>query len=481
MTPGNTFSPAPGVNPAGPPVNFGPSGTQFAQDATLTIPFDPGAVEDPDSELLVYVLNEETGEIELVPQPYDVNGEAGLASFPASHFSVYMAATRNARPLNGTFYQLEIGGDPQPGFGGLISVGLHEITAESTAPTGNPFRRQLTRHDLEYVFQAPPVISITTTSVLQDGFVDVQADNVVVLDYPLDETQETYLRGPSSNVLLGDAHFAPTLQTSLVLRRAPGPPTPNALAGKWRALVWEFNAAQAPSNQVRLSGAVREFNLRFAADGRVTTQGAPSADPGIFTLGPDPFDVSLNMDLKNALIPVTELVYCDGGNALIGVSFGGVGTPEDSDEAHVRAVVLLRSSTSADGSLLEGNHEFVSFAMRDERLGQGLEWVCDATRVTHDGNRRFDFDGSREVRGHVSGTGALTQDVLGTSGVGTYSVARDGRYVEGNADDAVGAVFRTGSFYVAGTTNNDDMTLIGFGLLRPRGGGEVELEVPTKR
>ncbi len=89
-----TGSPIPGSGgnvASGPTVVFGPDGLSFAQDATITIPFDPAMIEAGGSgSLQVYTRNKK-GKVSLVTAPLTVDLVAGTVSFPSSHFSAYRA------------------------------------------------------------------------------------------------------------------------------------------------------------------------------------------------------------------------------------------------------------------------------------------------------------------------------------------------------------------------------------------------------
>jgi len=77
------------AEPMGPAVSFGPEGTEFAQDATVTLPYDAEAAGE-DAEGLLVVTEDGDGEVSTVPEDtYDVDPATGTVSFPTSHFSVY--------------------------------------------------------------------------------------------------------------------------------------------------------------------------------------------------------------------------------------------------------------------------------------------------------------------------------------------------------------------------------------------------------
>jgi len=82
----------------GPTVYFGPEGLRFAEDATVTIPFDAEAYGGDVSMLVVYT-RDARGKVSLVAGPYDVDPDAGTCTFQTSHFSSF----RTARRITGQF------------------------------------------------------------------------------------------------------------------------------------------------------------------------------------------------------------------------------------------------------------------------------------------------------------------------------------------------------------------------------------------
>ncbi|MCG3135488.1 MAG: hypothetical protein HMLKMBBP_03147 [Planctomycetes bacterium] len=84
--------------PVGATVSFGPDGLQFQDglQATLTIPWNIGLAGGSPDDVVIYTRNAK-GVVTEVPRPYDFS-TPGFVSFPASHFSSYVAA---ASPSSG--------------------------------------------------------------------------------------------------------------------------------------------------------------------------------------------------------------------------------------------------------------------------------------------------------------------------------------------------------------------------------------------
>lgn len=80
---------------AGPAVFFGPPGTQFDRDVTITLPFDPAEFPDGFEGLEVLRTESDEAEPEVVPrETVEVNPSAGTASFPVRHFTKFQVFNR---------------------------------------------------------------------------------------------------------------------------------------------------------------------------------------------------------------------------------------------------------------------------------------------------------------------------------------------------------------------------------------------------
>lgn len=82
---------ADGLAATGPTIVFGPDGTKFAEDVTITIPFDPALLADGDASEIQVFTRDKQGRVSQVEGPFTVDAVAGTVSFPSSHFSEYRA------------------------------------------------------------------------------------------------------------------------------------------------------------------------------------------------------------------------------------------------------------------------------------------------------------------------------------------------------------------------------------------------------
>lgn len=111
-----------GTSPAVPPTDaslagsgasvfFGPSGQTFAQDVTVTIPFDVGPFAGDFSTLRI-VQREADGTLSVVdPQTYVINAAQGTVSFPTRHFTSFRAFAPSGGPLPPLPSRQDLNGD----------------------------------------------------------------------------------------------------------------------------------------------------------------------------------------------------------------------------------------------------------------------------------------------------------------------------------------------------------------------------------
>lgn len=122
--PGSPVSPNGDVEPHGPAVSFGPEGTTFAADATVTLPFDADAFDSDFTGLEVQVEDDD-GNVSAVPEEtVTVDGAEGTVSFPTSHFSTY-----------------QVFGPPRPGRSDLDGDGVDDLVM--SAPLAGGFRGKM--------------------------------------------------------------------------------------------------------------------------------------------------------------------------------------------------------------------------------------------------------------------------------------------------------------------------------------------------
>ena len=89
-----TGSPIPGSGGAsapGPTIVFGPEGTKFKTDVTITIPFDPALVAGGAASSIQVFTRDAKGHVSRVTATLTIDVAAGTVSFPSSHFSAYRA------------------------------------------------------------------------------------------------------------------------------------------------------------------------------------------------------------------------------------------------------------------------------------------------------------------------------------------------------------------------------------------------------
>lgn len=122
--PAQPITPNGDVEPHGPAVSFGPGGTTFATDATITLPFDADSFESDFSGLEVQVEDDE-GNVSVVPdETVSVDGADGTVSFPTSHFSTY-----------------QVFGPPRPGRSDLNADGVDDLVM--SAPLSGGYRGKM--------------------------------------------------------------------------------------------------------------------------------------------------------------------------------------------------------------------------------------------------------------------------------------------------------------------------------------------------
>ncbi len=75
-------------DPVGNTVFYGPEGLEFAEDATLTLPFDPSLVET-EEDVMIYTQDAQGNVTLMDPSTYVVDLLAGLVTVTTSHFSTF--------------------------------------------------------------------------------------------------------------------------------------------------------------------------------------------------------------------------------------------------------------------------------------------------------------------------------------------------------------------------------------------------------
>ena len=492
ITTADTFFVNDDDHPGGVAVAFSPSGTTFAQDVTVTIPFDLQSYDDPASEMTIYVEDGVTGSLSPAAKPYTFDVAGGSVSFQTSHFSRYEGTSQRDRPCRGEYLQFEVGGAPSQNFGGSVGVGLHAVTFLRTKPggktpvrTGNAYSMAIDRRVVGYVPGAAGSVSWDPLQLTDGGTVDVTNDETIDVNaFAL--TPFRYLRGRNEDVLLVNGGGAGGGTISALLRRTKGRPTPKTLSGAWQAFAYEFAAGEG-SNGVGLRHTGRAGRLLFDRDGTVRATGATSVvaalapsggwdskrvpggiAPGTFKIGTDATDhsfVDLDVRLGDEATPsVTRLYPVLRGEMLLGIEGAPQGPAQDPTAAFVRAVLLVRVADDASPELLAGRSIETSFGFAPAvalAARQEITWTSDDVMVVRDGVKTLTATGISRAATHAAATGAVTAASSPVDVEGAYKVLRDGTYLATGYPE-VGAVTESSGFYVTARFG-ESLFALGFG------------------
>ncbi len=475
-------------HPGGVAVAFSPSGTTFAQDVTVTIPFDLQSYDDPSSEMTIYIEDGVTGSLSPAAKPYTFDVASGSVSFQTSHFSRYEGTSQRDRPCRGEFLQFELGGGPSANFGGSVGAGLHAVTFQRNAPggktpvrTGNAYSMAVDRRVVTYVPGPSGSVGWNPLQFTDNGTVDVTNDETIDVNASV-LTPFRCLRGRNEDVLLVTGGGS----ISALLRRTKGRPTGKTLSGAWQAFAYEFSAAEGASG-VGLHHTGRAGRLLFDPDGTVRATGATSVvaalapsggwdtkrfpggiAPGTFKIGNDLTDhsfVDLDVGLGDGTTPsVTRLYPVLRGEMLIGIEGAPQGPVQDPNAAFVRAVLLVRVAEDASPALLRGRSIESSFGFAPAvalTARQEIAWTSDDVMVVRDGVKTLTATGISRAATHAPATGAPTANSMPIAVEGTYKLLRDGTYLATGYPE-VGAVTAGSGFYVTARFG-ESLFALGFG------------------
>lgn len=476
---------------AGSTIVFEPAGTTFAVPATVTLPFDPDAFDDPLNELSIVVLNQTTGEQETIPAS-SVDIPNSTATFPVSHFSRFQPVSPRARPLRGKLLEFELVGRTTQGFGSELMLGLNDVVIGKGPRAAAPLLRQFRRRALGWALdtEGAPHISVFDDERTATGTAAVGADSSVTFQLPGGDVP--FERARSNDLLLraggdGDARFA------ALLRRTRGDSTRGNLAGEWTMSVFETSAARIDAASLGILVASEETVLSVERRGRATPlstlvrrarQDFPASawtlskddrtrNPGLFEPTPDG-GARLLMRIGNGGQPTeTFLAPVLRGDVLIGGAVVSSGANfKDLDAASLRFVILVRRGAPGflDGSAGDGDLPPSSlYAAFQAAVPRGTSGGPAPLRFQ---SSRFDlavandgaamFSGARTLIGHDNlGVPDVTSE--GTSGTGQFVIAGDGRFSAGSLLPR-GSLTRRRSAVVYAGTDQKGVFPVGFSV-----------------
>jgi hypothetical protein len=489
------YTPPGGDSPAGPAVEFGPPGTEFAdgKPAVVTIPFDPDAFPGGIESLVVYV-KDQNGDVVAVPGPYTFG--PNTVTFTTSHFSIFQSATSAARGLPvGGYEILGIGGAPLMGDSGEVRVttGFLQISSPQD------YAMFLSTAGVHFApgFAAPtPDASPVFSSTQSSGLAIQNDDSSIDLKNPAGGNFGTLRRGVRDDVMLLEHVPGLSLSSFAVFRRPDGVPTMNTLAGRWHVFVWEFRGETASAGATQRQFACisdagtatitegGDFALKLPSRVTRTTQ-FPGGDwVSDSSAGPTAtFSVDVNSDFQvevsfggrgtMALTPVLS------GDAMFGTMNGLHRDPSLPDSAaNVAVFFLVRESRRAKPSAIAGDCADdaggiqVHLADGTPPLDTvGLYWRADSGRTSFAADKTFSQALNTCTSGYPGGVFDPTSEShLTTEPAGAkWSVGDDGTLTLSGLG-GVGAVLPTGDVGVYLRRGDDVMTLGFLSRLRQVGG-----------
>jgi hypothetical protein len=433
-----TVYPDDGSHPAGPAVEFGPEGTVFAQDATLTLPYDPAYFPGGTETLEVYVRDAE-GNITLVPGPYTVDEVNHLVSFPVSHFSSYQAAASGPRPLVGDFYVAELSHEAFSGFEGKFGFGLHGLTASDKYTGVSLNNARIAWHDngLE-----GSDAYLETSSQSQQFVVTIPDDATVILDDPQKPGEgATFVRGTSDDVMVGKG------QAMVALRRAPQSPTVSSIAGRWHLFHLQAGGGSQnsggglPSGQISLYGETGEVTFRpdgtlGFSDFRVleAATGFP-AGTWSYSVG-DPPPSGIGWYVSDGIVfiappegesPTFQLYAALDGDVLLGQPYSYSQTESSKADLFIFVRASARQALSAFAGVYSVAGKDITFEDRSNPPGQGMTFQDQTITSTVSAAGATSIDGFADITSHdATGNPTFVPAVQLSGDTGRLSLADDG-------------------------------------------------------
>ncbi|MCE9637297.1 MAG: hypothetical protein K8T90_16450 [Planctomycetes bacterium] len=479
-----TMSPAPslgglgGDHPAGPAIQFGPPGTKFnaGKSATISLPYDASRFSNPATELTVYVEDESTGLVTPVPKPYNFD-TPGVVSFPAPHFSIYMAGSGAPRPLDGRWVVASFEGETSQEFGAKsqASVGTLEFYAGnfniSTSGRSSTWTRLAVAANGP-VAMSDPVYDYDFGSFTESG------TSAILYPYGGGGTDEL-VRAAGGDVLLRKPAQAGVETLAFALREAPGIPTFVNVAGRYTLIVCSRLAESrggAGMPDIRLvtefatgTAVLREdgtVSISVPVDARAEApfptgswrvQQNPFSTTGVMDMVEDQLSVRFAGDSPDGQSPgpPVRLRPCLDGEVLLAAS--------DASGDDPTLFIFVREGRGVRSSLLTG---VTAFTQSTTELVDAATAV-EAPRMTFSGSTgTATFKAPRGVKtvrdaGTIYGhdqAGAPTSSALAAeTGTATFTLSSVGAYR--SSDGFVGAVSQSGRFIVGVASVRDRQTI----------------------
>lgn len=487
------FFVASGINPTGPAIRFGPSGTEFSIPATVTIPFDPAAYADPAAEMTIYILNEETGTVEPAPKPYDFSGAPGTVTFPTTHFSTFLSTNQRPRTITGDWVWVRSRGAAYDRTSGGAGIVVGDVTFDAAGGWNAYGYGPGTVWGFDGDTGAP-VIYDSGESLPAYGSWNVASDVQVDL---FDSVQNliSFRREESPDAMVEIVPApaqTPQVLFSALLRRPRGGATPATTVGKWHFVrVSQRGRAQYdPASQTTtnsLEGTSIQGTVTFSPDAtaQIAIEGTPLDAEAPFPTGP--WNVKTNVGAPPAAWQANGDVYLYigvkklptegpgrgakradeippyvapvrlrpvlGGDVLVGID----GEYQETGEEDAALMFLVRASSGASKASLLGQFDHFDFetGLRDAPLPvAGFVFSARSEGVTYDGAGRATGGGryGPSISHDAQGTATMVYDSPDGGGdlpppPFSYRVDPDGGYSDGRG--VRGALTRSGDVLVA--------------------------------
>ena len=463
------FTPPGSDHPAGPAVEFGPSGTQFdpSKPATVTIPFDVNAFPGGTGALVVYVKDSKGKIAPVLPTSSYVFG-ANTVTFTTSHFSTFQAATSTDRgPPSGDYALLRVTGTPTGALGGEVNVSTGFVSLQNGTVSGSTDEAVLT-------FSSGLIAG--TQAGTSGRSLTVEGSMLQVSDSTTAVTSMTgpfrLRRGITDDVLLMEHDAGLQLGVGVLLRLTAGTPTLNTVAGQWHAFLWEFKAGTAGSGhvplfacadagtatisatgatQIHFTGNVRRFTSYPGGDWNVDT---PISGFANGTVG---FNSDHLMMFAFGSQPQFDLTSVLGGDMLF-AKLRNVDTNFGPSDAQVGLLVFVRESAAASAANVLGQCVDVNGGLTlhvpdgnpaPDQLG--LQWQAQTGTDVLGAGGAYSHDALLCLSGYdASGAQPVNSTTRAVSAAGTrFKLAADGAFSV-SAASIVGAALPAGNviFYL---------------------------------